>query len=240
MQHSIAGMQKMNQAEQQLTSNMREAMKNPATAPAKAVQQLDQYSKQLGSATDEMQGKEKIAGEAGQRLFKLLSVQMQNYATAYQAVVQSGFYKAKGINTREDLQHRREIVKAFGDANEHVADFYRNSVETLRVELKKGDLTDDYIETILKGFQKTASIDLVLKVRKCDADLVTQCNKILDIYDREWGNWHLDDKGLVIFQNPAAVADFNSAQGAIRQIADDQKGFQQQILKNTEAFSKQQ
>jgi hypothetical protein len=233
--HLHAGLEQLDKARQNLVSSMRETMKNPVAGPAAAVDQLKSYSRKLGEATSQMQGREKLAGEAGQRFYRLLTAKMQGYSTAVQALQKEGFGRAKGINTRADLQHRRELVQAFARANQDVADFYTNAENIFRGELQKENLDSGYIGQVLEGFRKSASIDLVLKVRKCDAEIVDQTNKMLDLYDREWRTWRVEDSGKVIFVNPAAVDEFQAAQNAIKDIAARQKAFQDQILQNAQA-----
>lgn len=78
-------------------------------------------------------------------------------------------------------------------------------------------------------------MDLVLKVRAYDSELVTQMNRILDLYEREWYTWRVDENGRVIFVNPAAVDEFQAAQTSITEIADRQKATQQEIVTNADA-----
>lgn len=227
-----AGVEQIDKAQARLFADMRASMGDPVSSSS-SVQQLNSFVDTMGKATSGMAGREKKAGEAMQRFFRLLTLKMQAYAAATQALAAAGFSRAKGIRTREDLQHRRELVRNFGKANKDVEDFYRNAEGILRHDLEEENLPRTYIDPVLVDFRKTTL--MVLKVRACDDELVTQSNKILDLYDREWATWRVEESGKVIFVNPAAVDEFVAAQQSILEIAGRQQKLQKQVLDNAAA-----
>jgi len=228
-------MEAVNKVERDMAGNLRETLKNAKGDPSSALAQFNKLSDTLGQASSQMSGRDKRAAEAGQHFTKMLSAKVQLYSDAYKPLSKAGFAQAKGIASKDDIGHRRGLVNAFGDANKQVTDFYKASERTFRTELEKENLDGPYIDQVLRGFRESASVDIVLRVRKCDEELVAQMNKLLDIYEREWGAWRVDDAGKVIFVNPDAVKEFNGAQKSIVEIAERQKAAQEEIIKKAEA-----
>ncbi len=118
-------------------------------------------------------------------------------------------------------------------------DFYKNAIGTYRVELQKENVGDDQdIEAALKAFEATGND------RVCPADQAywkrtcsEQSNKILDLYDREWGKWRLNADGKLLFENPAAVDDYRNAVNAFNEDAAKQKVIQGQLLQKVESHA---
>lgn len=237
-QHTLKGAEKLQQLQKDTVSDLRKNLQSEDGGIAQSQQQIDRLSQQLGSAASDMRGSGKLVAEASQRFLKMAGVHIQKYAAAYQALKDSGFTQAKGINTREDLQRRRDLNKAFGDANEEVAAFYRSAAETFRAELTKGNLGENEVRDALEGFNATSSIPLVLQIRQCDSQLVEEAGKIFDVYDREWGKWRLNSDDKILFENSSAAMEFNSIQKNIGEIAAKQEAIQRQILQKAEAAGK--
>ena len=228
---------KVKSAQKELVADLRKSIDNPdpSAGPANVVKDLDRFTQQMGSAADNLQGDKKLEAIAQQHFLQLAGAQLQKYNVAYQALFQAGFTKPNGINTKDDLQHRRDLLKAFGDANEQVAQFYRGAKDTFREELKKQNLSDQTADAMLNSFDKDAQIELVLKIRSFDAQLIEQAGKILDIYDKEWGKWTISSGGGPEFVNAAAADDYNKAYTAIQTLAQQQMALQQQAMHTMES-----
>ncbi len=87
---------------------------------------------------------------------------------------------------------------------QQVYDYYKNLIPTLRGLLKKYNVPDNYGSQAQDAFTKNANIPLVLQARQEESDLMAQVDKILDLYDREWGKWRLDGNDVLRFDNPDA------------------------------------
>lgn len=236
-----AQVQKLQQAEQDLVSGVRKALDDPKTAPAAMQKQVDAYSQQLGGAASSLEGRDKRIAQAAQHFIQLVSDKMRKYNSAHDALVKDGFLKAEGINTRDDLQHRRQLVQALDDVNNDVIDFYKNAMTIYRDELQKQNVGDDQdVEEALRQVEKQGTIENALQIRELEADLLAQGNKVLDLYDQEWGKWKLAGEGKVLFDNPAAATAYNSAMEVIRGDAAKQMTIEKQILQKTEAVIQSQ
>ncbi len=52
----------------------------------------------------------------------------------------------------------------------------------------------------------------------------------LQLLQREWGNWKVNEQGITVFQNTAALKSFQDLQSQIKEVAERQMELQQKLL----------
>lgn len=227
---NAAALEQIQHDKEEMSDNMVKALKDPNAGPQEMVKQYHQFSEKLGASSQGMSGQEKLAMEAIQGFSVRLGTQMQEYSAAFQTLQEAGFISPANLKSREDIVHRRELLSNFDKANEQVTSLCKNSQQVLEEELKSKGVDEKFIQSVLNGYRKSSNMDLILQIRQCDKDLVTEANQMLDVYDSEWGKWRVSENENVVFENQSAVEAFNKIHADIDATADKQTALQQQLI----------
>ncbi len=117
IQKQASALEKLKEMQNDVASTVRQNLASGSSNPTANVKMIDKVSQQLGGIANDLQGNDRQAMLAVQELTQQVGALMQKYNSTHDALVNDGFAKAKGINTRDDLQRRKGLAKAFSDAN---------------------------------------------------------------------------------------------------------------------------
>ena len=81
-----------------------------------------------------------------------------------------------------------------------------------------------------RSFARGANIDRLLKIRDYDRQMGAGLLTMLDLLQSSWGQWKVDDAGVVRFNRKETLARFNETQKTLTAAADAQVALQRQVL----------
>lgn len=207
----------------------REAMEGE-DGPVGSADLLEEMTLKLGETAEGMAPGDRAVLLAGQAVLATLQPSLRAYETAYSRLVEAGTHSAVGLTSKEQIAERREVVRAFGAANEKLASKFASTQEVFRTELGNRSITGRNLEEAVAGFIKSAQVADVAKIREQDRELTAQMLAMLDLYESTLGQWTVDAEGNIIFEDDASVERYNEIQGAIEKLGADQAALQQKIL----------
>jgi hypothetical protein len=226
------GLRQLDAARHEMVSSLRRSVENGETVDDPAAQ-LEDYNARLGRASEHLSDTDRKPVIAGQRVLARLTPLLQTYARELKQLETDGFTAPASLPSRESIQTRSQSVTRFDRANAELLSFYRGVEEAYRAELDKERLSETARTQALEGFRRGANIPLNVTIRETDATLARLMQKTLDLLDKQWGRWHVEESGEVLFDDADALAEFSAVQTELQQTADRQRVAQNELLEAT-------
>jgi hypothetical protein len=178
-------------------------------------------------------GADALATQAAQAYAQEMQILMLEYARATMAIDKPPVINMRGVDKREQLQDRKELVKKFVFVNEKLKAFVVNSEGLYRQELEKVHCPADKIQTTLTAFRDAAQQRnaLTLQIRDADERKGAALLGMLDVLDIYWGRWNYDqDSRRVLFEDSAALDKYLAFRQAMEAASDQQRRLQAQLM----------
>lgn len=224
----------LNQTLTEANDNLKkEIAQKGALGPDAGKDNAQKIKNAFDKASTELTGNAALAAKAGSAYIAKMQGLVANYTAAAQAIKSPPALNMSGVQRREDLAAKKELVNKFMDANEKLMAFFTKAEDVFRNELVRVKLPAAEIETELKGYRRTATDRnfLILKIRMTDQRIGTAMLGMLDTLDTSWGNWKYSPKKKnVIFQDTAAVAKYNEYFRNMNAAAKEQAELQAELL----------
>lgn len=230
----LAAKRGLEQLQKDMVADSREAMEseNPITGSA---DRADKYQQRLGEMADNLSSGEREVVLAGQAVLAQLKPELERYEAAYTKLAGAGAHSAVGIEKPEDITARKAIVEEFGAANTALAARFSESKAIFRGELTHRKVPTRMLDQAVAGFEKSAQVPVVMRVRELDTQLVEAMQGSLDLLAREWGHWEVDKEGQLVFESNEAAEAYNGLQESIGKIAEEQTALQRKIAESAAA-----
>ena len=148
-------------------------------------------------------------------------------------------------NTKADMSHllsftwltdksliapRRAAMQEVLAANDALRAFLADGETAFRTALKQGGVSDEGIEKNLTEYRnaQAGKLPLVLKIRDTESRMIVTALTMLDLLEAQWGHWSMDN-GRLVFEDQAAIEQFNTALHSIQAVAKEQAGYQKEL-----------
>ncbi len=163
------------------------------------------------------------------------------YNAALLAVTNPPVMNMKGVERREQLLAKKDLVNKYLAANEKLLGFTTKAETDLRENLVKLNSSPDTIDTGLKDYHASlADQDFIQQqIRATDQRAGTAMLAALNLLDANWGNWKYDaQKNTLVFQDDAVAVQYNQGLGDINAAKGEQAQLQRQLPSSSTASAR--
>ncbi|HEY3900691.1 MAG TPA: hypothetical protein VGM54_18930 [Chthoniobacter sp.] len=136
------------------------------------------------------------------------------------------------IHTRADLEKSQRLVRDYLRTNQELTDTIQYGADLVRADLNTAKVPPAVRDSALDRYAKSQAplVPLQLRVRSCDKALGESIQKVLDLLDSNWGDWHRDNAtGRLDFVNFAALGEFKDDTAKISTAMEQQEAAQQEL-----------
>ena len=206
---------------------------NPDGPTAKEqARRLGRMKEELAVAAEGTSGDMALFAKASGVLLEQMQAATVHYAKASQLLKEHPVLQFEGVQRREQLQDKRELVRQFLMANQELISWLANRETLLRKELEKQKLPPEKIESALNGLRKkNENFELSLKIREQDRLMGSAMLNMLSILEANWGNWRYDaQRRKVIFQDHDALEKYLSDARQLQEAVQEQKKLQSSFV----------
>ena len=178
----------------------------PVPTPTPTPTPAPTASNQSTTATYNGDQQGRYIAAAKEAFIALRSAKSQPFIDAYMAFQAAGGLSAKGLNSREDIAARRDLLAKTAAANDDYLAFVRDEEDIYRVELDKTPLIQGDVDTLVKQFDERTNLQLSIKLRATQAEALKAGDETLDFLQKKIGTWTFTDSGSIKFKKPADLA----------------------------------
>jgi hypothetical protein len=224
---------KLNEVETQ-GREMQQALRNSVdrqTVGVGMADRLAKFSKSAGEAAESSSGMEKKYLLVSQRILSSMAPALAKYEAASKELREAGYAKPVSLKSQDAIAARVQLVKNFGEANDGLKQLLEGMENRVGQELDKEGVTGIDRDKAVKDF-RSANVDLTLKIRACDTELVDTLLKMLAILNTNWGLWSSDGV-KVRFNDTATAQEYNKLLASIRDIGARQVTAQKELVQRT-------
>jgi len=188
-----------------------------------------QIEEAMGKAASKATGDDAKAMLAGQRLMASMQLYIAAYEKAYSAFMAKGGMSPASVTSHDDLNDRLALLKTFQTANQDFLENLKSVEVTYRTELLKQNVPLARAGTMARQFCLGGNIDTIISIRGTDNELCALMGQGLQLLQREWGKWKVNEEGVTVFQNTSALKSFQDLQSQIKEVANRQMQLQQNL-----------
>jgi hypothetical protein len=163
--------------------------------------------------------------------------EMQKLSTEYSAAAEPihnpSVLDMSGVDKREQLQPRKELVKSFLASNEKLITFINSGETKYREILTKFNVPAPTADSTIKNYRHNDEERdfLLVRIRQGDQQIGDDLLGMLDVLDARWGNWKYNPaRKNVAFTDDASLAKFNAYFKDMAEAAAAQKQLQMQFV----------
>ncbi|MDQ3622678.1 MAG: hypothetical protein M3463_09345 [Verrucomicrobiota bacterium] len=167
--------------------------------------------------------------EAAQRLMSSVSAQVAEYQEVLATLQQAGLVKPETLNSEGEIDERAVLVRRFAAATEPLVSFFKKLEANFSRELTRVNYPARLRQGVLRGFLKSAHVELNVTIRECDREMANTMLKILELLKREWGAWRVEPDGKVAFTNAAAAQEYQRLAAQLGETARRQETAQNEL-----------
>ncbi|HSU55111.1 MAG TPA: hypothetical protein VLT36_13720 [Candidatus Dormibacteraeota bacterium] len=156
-----------------------------------------------------------------------------NYSVALKNVLQPPLLDMSGIERRDQLAAKKQLVRAFLLANEKLEAFATNRMNLYREQLRRFSVPSEVIEQAMAVRKSTILEEdaLARKIREDDRRMGKAMLGMLDVLDVNFGKWTYNlERKKVVFDNDALLDKYISFRDEMQSAAKEQQRLQAKLL----------
>jgi len=168
----------------------------------------------------------------GLKLMQPLMTDAAAYQEAAGHFFQGDAFKVAKIKSHEDIAARLATIARLDSANGKLLGRI-NSVESdAQKQLADAGLSQTQIDGFMRGLQSSflKKLGAMRAVRGLDGSIFTDLKALFTLLDQQWGKWHLDDGGNVVFDNKATGEKFAALLKEIGTLAERETAAERVVL----------
>ena len=223
------------QAATEVHDNLKKELAEKGTIGPDSVRSRSEKMKSaLDKASREMTGDVALVAKAGSAYTAKMQSLLTDYTAALRAMKSPPVLEMKGVDQREQLEGKKELVKKFMEANEKLMAFYTKAESVFRDELVRAKVPVPTFEAALKEYRQNEDERnyLAVKIRMTDQRIGTALLGALDILDGSWGDWKYNPENKsLIFKDTTVIAKYNNYVGEMNSAAQEQAQLQGEYVK---------
>lgn len=224
----------VHEAEQQTKSELKKSLEENRTPTALEAQLgLDRMKSSLETVSQNASGPTALLAKASKGYLETLQPLATNYDASLKALLKPPLLDMAGVDRREQLQARKQLVQNFLAANDRLEAFVTNRAKLYRQALEKAAVPAEYIETALnsKSFTGFQENDLTRRIREDDRRMGTAMLGMIEVLNTSFGRWKYNaERKKVEFDEPAALDKYIVFRDELEIASQDQKKLQAKLL----------
>ena len=170
----------------------------------------------------------------GLKLMQPLMADAAAYQDAAGHFFQGDAFKVAKVKSHEDIAARLATIAWLDSANGKLLGRI-NSVESdAQKQLADAGLSQTQIDGFMQGLQSSflKKLGAMRAVRGLDGSIFTDLKALFTLLDQQWGKWHLDDGGNVVFDNKATGEKFAALLKEIGTLAERETAAERVVLQS--------
>ena len=164
--------------------------------------------------------------------YQELDLHKRAYESASTEFVNAKVLSTRNLVQRDQVTTRKAIVNRFLSANTSFKNYLANSENNFRQQLTASQMSPLQKEAALRGFHRSfgSQTPIIMQIRNDDDRLGRASLGALELLEANWDRWNYDESsGKVIFQDHAAVVQYNAFMREINAARDDQLAAQKRL-----------
>ena len=134
----------------------------------------------------------------------------QAFEDALKAYNEAGGANPKGLNSKEAVTARRDLITKLVAANDDYAAFASTQDALYKDQLTRTPLTPADVDETFRGYQDRAKTPSFIKIREAEHTMLQAGNEMITALDKGYGNWSVSPVGKLAFKRPADSTEYNS------------------------------
>jgi len=195
---------------------------------------FEKFKTAMDAASQKASGDNALFAKASSAYLQQMQPLMKDYSSALTSLQKPSILDMSGVERREQLAAKKDLVQKFSVSNEKLAAFVKTKGELYRQELQKSGLPAEGIEAALKEYNKIVSpqeSELALQIREDDRQMGAALIGMLGILDTNWGHWKYDTaRKKVAFEQDAALDQYLSYRDKLDAAAQEQRKLQGKLV----------
>ena len=123
-------------------------------------------------------------------------VKADAFVAANNAYQEAGGASVKGLNSKEAITQRLELITKASQTNDDYLAFVETQDATYRDALAKTPLIQEDVDALVAEFSSRSKADLVKKLRLTERDMLKTGESMMDFLEKKYGSWKLDGNKL--------------------------------------------
>ena len=134
----------------------------------------------------------------------------QPYLDAHQALDAGGSVNPTGLNSKQAITARRDLIAKCIAANDVYLNFVTTQEDTYRAELSKTPLVPADVDSIVKEFALHSKTAAIVKVREAERATLQCGDEMMASLEKTFGNWSVNGAGKLTFKKNSAMAAYSA------------------------------
>jgi hypothetical protein len=177
------------------------------------------------SSVNKIKKEKRLSLVAGNAYLQKVQQVSNEYSTHTKALRDAQVLDMKGVEQKEQLEPRKNLVRQFLAANDQLKDLLAHGENLYQQELQRVDLPQSVRDAqLLKYRQGAGANEQAIKIREADGRIGQSLLGALNLLDDNWGKWKYDPlQKRVIFSEPQTDKNFQQLlaqfDGAAKEVA---------------------
>lgn len=183
----------------------------------------------LKDKTSKLGGREARASDASLSISEAIIEASKPSTEAGARFIKARVLDPRTIKTVEDIRDRRELTETFRQANEQLLEYLSNLAQNSRKVTDGRGLTSEEVATIVSRIVGSPSMQLVLRKRRLDKTIAENSLGILDLLEKNWGDWKIQEDKLV-FTDSDVMETYSTLLHGTHEATKEQADIQKRII----------
>jgi hypothetical protein len=222
----------LREATTNLMSNLREQF-NPRTGITNPNSQaMQQVRQQLNKAGQQLPGDAGVVARIMSINLDAMATRSQNLQASGQRVLNAHIEQGYGLATPGQITDRRKLVYDFLAANSALTSAISNKETDIMTMLQSSNVAPAFIEIGRQQFSRSRhQRELMLQIRAYDEQQGEDFLGILDLLEKDWGQWHSDPTNKTVnFDNETSRLGYLQHRQGLRDASAAQLSLQRRML----------
>ncbi len=238
-QRAVERKQAIAHMDQQLSieqAKVADALRNGKSEDREAA--VGRMKDELKRASEHMSDADAAAARGMASFMGKLQAQSRELHAAGQRLTAASVFEFK-IEDRATIDENRKLLRDFLATNEKLTNIILHGEDLVGAELDAAGVPPKTRAAAIAGYLSTSvpNRPLMQTIRGCDKTIGETGLSVLDLLDQNWGKWHRNAEGKLIFQDHATVETFNGLMAKIHEASTQQKDAEQKAAARMQAQS---
>lgn len=193
---------------------------------------LKRMEKEYEKAGQNLTGVEKQIMQVNAAFAKKTGAESAKFEAVAKAFRQASVLSPKSNDTLEKIARNRTLLETFLSANQAFGAYLQKGEQTYATIIQEIQVPEPAAHQVLAGFSKTFTVQkpFLAEIRACDTRVAKAALGILDIFESQFGQWHIQDDGKIVMSDDASIEKYNSLLAEIDTAIELQVATQQKLL----------
>ncbi|MEM1207685.1 MAG: hypothetical protein AAGI54_00325 [Planctomycetota bacterium] len=184
----------------------------------------------LETAAQETQGLQSVMYAAMAKAMRPVNDQRAVHESSIQQFMEVGGFDTSTIGSLAEIDERLTRLMVFHQANEELDRRIQATPDRLRQAIIDSGVSIQIADRAAVDFSTGFQPVLQERLRDTDRRAAQGMQSMLETLKAHWGNWEVDQSGMLLFQDDAALVQFNAAHEKLQTAIAEQERLSQEII----------